>query len=498
MFRLALLIYVFSTVIALPSFADWTLTITVVSNDYNSVNVTGDGDYGSGWCYPSGQVHNCGQWNPWCNSPCTFYEHLYPGYESDTVTLWPFGSFFDYVDSTGKNYDIAVSWTGCPSTDRFNNCVIPITNTSTMNITANFQRVYGSPSHVNVTLSGTGKGYVSSKANIIRCGDGYANCSGTVYSGAYQVYLDQFPDNFNAFSDWIGCSSVLPTGSGYGTPRCLINVGQDANVTAVFTKKYLVTPVPGANGKVSPSTPQGVLPNGTTSFTFTPDTGYYLASATGCGGSLSGNTYTTGPITQDCSVYAGFGPFYYMVTPSAGPNGSIDPDTPQWVGYNGTMSFFITPDWGYVAVATGCGGTLSGITYTTGPITKECTISATFVHPYIVTPSAGANGTISPNSPQAVVPNGVTSFTVTPNNGYDISSATGCGGSLSGNTYTTGPVTSDCTVTVNFAVRPPVSVPALSMPAVILLAAVLGGIVLRVRKKNLRVRKKNQKSKQII
>ncbi|MBU1237431.1 MAG: formylglycine-generating enzyme family protein [Gammaproteobacteria bacterium] len=40
-------------------------------------------------------------------------------------------------------------------------------------------------------------------------------------------------------------------------------------------------------------------------------------------------------------------------------------------------------------------------------------------------------------------------FTLTANTGYAIQSATGCGGSLSGGTYTTGPITGDCTVTVN-------------------------------------------------
>ena len=42
--------------------------------------------------------------------------------------------------------------------------------------------------------------------------------------------------------------------------------------------------------------------NATTSFTITPDPGYRILSATGCNGSRSGSTYTTGPVTADCAV----------------------------------------------------------------------------------------------------------------------------------------------------------------------------------------------------
>jgi hypothetical protein len=79
-------------------------------------------------------------------------------------------------------------------------------------------------------------------------------------------------------------------------------------------------------------------------------------------------------------------------------------------------------------------------------------VSATFAaNTYTVTPSAGANGTISPSVPQTVNQNAATSFTVTPNSGYTIASVTGCGGTLSGTTYTTGPVTANCMVTASFA-----------------------------------------------
>jgi hypothetical protein len=77
---------------------------------------------------------------------------------------------------------------------------------------------------------------------------------------------------------------------------------------------------------------------------------------------------------------------------------------------------------------------------------------------FTVTPSAGSGGNVNPPLAQSVTYNTTTSFSVTPSNGYEIGSVTGCGGSLSGNTYTTGPITTDCTVPATFNVIPNVRI----------------------------------------
>jgi hypothetical protein len=69
--------------------------------------------------------------------------------------------------------------------------------------------------------------------------------------------------------------------------------------------QFTVTPSAGANGSVMPALPVTVTQGNTTSFTVTPDAGY-VASASGCGGSLVGNTYTTAAITMDCTVSVAF------------------------------------------------------------------------------------------------------------------------------------------------------------------------------------------------
>jgi hypothetical protein len=146
----------------------------------------------------------------------------------------------------------------------------------------------------------------------------------------------------------------------------------------------------------------------------------------------------------------------YVVTSSvSGGNGTVSAS--QNVAYNATPSFTLTPDAGYTSgpVTGTCGGSLSGNTYTANAVTASCTVVAGFtLKNYTVTPSAGAGGSLSPATPQTVNHGNTTSFTVTPDAGYGIGTVSGCGGSFSGSTYTTGSVTGACTVTASFTATP--------------------------------------------
>jgi len=73
-------------------------------------------------------------------------------------------------------------------------------------------------------------------------------------------------------------------------------------------------------------------------------------------------------------------PVSYTVTPSAGPNGSIKPDTPRIANVGTTVTFTVTPNYGFTAIVDGtCGGTLTGSTYITNPVSSNCTVTASFV-----------------------------------------------------------------------------------------------------------------------
>src|SRR5208283_206123 len=72
-------------------------------------------------------------------------------------------------------------------------------------------------------------------------------------------------------------------------------------------------------------------------------------------------------------------------------------------------------------------------------------VSATFG--YTVSPSAATGATISPATLQLVAPGSTTSFTVGATGTNSITTPTGtCGGTLSGKTFTTATVNSNCTV----------------------------------------------------
>lgn len=142
----------------------------------------------------------------------------------------------------------------------------------------------------------------------------------------------------------------------------------------------------------------------------------------------------------------------YTVTPTPSAQGYFLPWTPQLVrqGDSATLEVRANPGW-IATAATGCGGTLAGTTYTAGPVSQSCTVSATFAVARTVTATAGAGGSISPSGAQAVADGTTASFTITPQANYQIASVTGCGGgALAQNLYTTAAVTQNCTVTATF------------------------------------------------
>jgi hypothetical protein len=248
-------------------------------------------------------------------------------------------------------------------------------------------------------------------------------------------------------------SPILVNGALYVVAGTKLNRFDLGNSTGTHT----IWPAAGLGGQIAPSTPQTVADGATASFTVTADAGHALLGVAGCGGTLAGDTYTTAAVTADCTVGATFVPVTHTVTPTAGPNGSIAPSTPQTIDEGSTAVFTLTPDAHYrIASVTGCGGALSGNTYTTAPVTADCSVDATFepLPTHVVTPSAGSGGAIAPDTAQTVDEGDTASFTLTPDAHYRIDSVTGCGGSLAGDTYTTGAITSDCTVSATFAIIP--------------------------------------------
>lgn len=151
------------------------------------------------------------------------------------------------------------------------------------------------------------------------------------------------------------------------TPKATSGTLAGAEVCSSATAQ-VPTPVDGVcsgdHGQTLTATPTNLCMAGAPS-SVTSGTTNYTWSCNGTGGSS---------VNAACSATRN-----YLVTPSAGANGSITPNTVQQVAYHATPSFTVTANSGYVATVTGtCGGSLVGTTYTTDAVTTSCSVAATF------------------------------------------------------------------------------------------------------------------------
>jgi uncharacterized repeat protein (TIGR02543 family) len=263
--------------------------------------------------------------------------------------------------------------------------------------------------------------------------------------------------------NWTGDGGFVATTA---NPLIVSNVKSAQTVTANFAiDTFAVKFLPGSNGSLNGIANQTINYNDSASaITAVPAIGYHFVNWTGDGGfvTTTANPLIITNVASAQSVTANFATDTFAVKFFAGSNGSFTGTASQTINYNdSTSTVTAVPATGYHFVNwTGDGGF---VTATANPLTVSSvksaqSITANFaIDTFVVTPSVGvgSTGSISPSSSQTVNFNATTSFTVTPMTGYLIASVSGCGGSLSGSTYTTAAVTANCTVTAAFSLIPP-------------------------------------------
>lgn len=184
------------------------------------------------------------------------------------------------------------------------------------------------------------------------------------------------------------CSGVLAPINIGGSVYRFSSDGIQFNCTlrATFSNTYRVTMVADTGGRISPAGTQNINPGAATTVTVTPDVGFRLTNVNGCGIAFFGGpaitgptTWITAPINNDCRVEAFFTALpAFTVTASAGSGGSINPAT-RSVPQGAAGTFSVSANSGFeIALVSGCGGSLSGTTFTTGAITAACTVFASF------------------------------------------------------------------------------------------------------------------------
>ena len=171
--------------------------------------------------------------------------------------------------------------------------------------------------------------------------------------------------------------------------------------------------------------------SGTVSFPFSivPAEGYvidkvFVHNIVNATAALTGS-YTFTNVKAAHTIYATFKPVMFTITATADPNGTISPSGAVQVAYGALQTFHAVPNTGYELSAILADGIFDANASATGVytffnVTENHTIAAQFVKKtYLITTSAGANGTINPENP--IVPHGNTqTFIFTPQAGYTV------------------------------------------------------------------------------
>ncbi len=133
------------------------------------------------------------------------------------------------------------------------------------------------------------------------------------------------PENGYAISSVTGCGGTWST-SPYETAAITEACEVTTSCLPILGDKKVSTSI--ATGcSITPSTDQTVIDGSSLTFTVGRLTGYDLPTVTGCGGTLLGSEYTTGNITEDCTVSVSCGGGHLATigaggTMTLGPGGS--------------------------------------------------------------------------------------------------------------------------------------------------------------------------------
>ncbi|MFV0479204.1 MAG: InlB B-repeat-containing protein [Anaerorhabdus sp.] len=234
------------------------------------------------------------------------------------------------------------------------------------------------------------------------------------------------------------------------------NITSNHHIEATFKKtaKYTVTTsVSGQGGTVTPLGDTIVDYDNRFTVYFKPNTGYVLDTVTVNGAlaltSASTNSYTIS-ISRNTTIVVTYRKNdtetekNYTIAASAGNGGSITPSGNATVKSGGSQTYTITPNTGYIIDKLLVDGSAVSATssYSFKNVTANHTISVTFVEgneevtptpslsptpsvtpettkkSYIITATAGENGTITPTGKVAVKEDEDQEFLITPDDGY--------------------------------------------------------------------------------
>ncbi|HVO20608.1 MAG TPA: hypothetical protein VMU15_15220, partial [Anaeromyxobacter sp.] len=189
---------------------------------------------------------------------------------------------------------------------------------------------------------------------------------------------------------------------------------------------YTVTSSAGAGGAISPSGAQAVAPGADLTFTMVPDAHYHVAGVQVDGGPVGAvPSYTFQAVAASHTIAATFAIDTFTISASAGLGGLVSPSGDSTVNYGDSLTVEVIPDLGHhvadVLVDDASVGAVPS--YDFSAVSAGHTLAASFApDAETITTSAGAGGSLACPSP---VDYGLpATCTVTPDQGYELSSLT--------------------------------------------------------------------------
>lgn len=279
----------------------------------------------------------------------------------------------------------------------------------------------------------------------------------------------------HTFNGW----KAAPDGSGdFWTAATVYTIVGDSTLYAQWTINDYVVGVsanPAIGGMVSGGGGYGFGDEVTV--TATPATGFGFINWTEAGEEVAAlASYVFSMPANDRSLIANFSRNTYVVTATAGAGGSIAPESRN-VAHGSTTTFTVTPAAGFlIDQLSGCGGSLSGNTWTTGPIMAACTVEASFLRQLLsiaIEISPAGSGQVSCD-PDPVPFGGSTVCTATAAQGLMFAEWIACAGVVDGNQCRLSNVQGPIEIGARFEAPedPPIPVPV-NNPWLLLILALL-------------------------
>lgn len=280
-----------------------------------------------------------------------------------------------------------------------------------------------------------------------------------VNHGQGRSILASPPEGYN-FDYWttISGTGVSFTDSTSALTRATLTDG-NAVIEANFKiKTYTVTATAGENGAITPEGDSEVEHGSDIVYTFTPDEGYEVEDVLVDGVSIgAADNYTFTEVTEPHTIEVSFTLKTYIISPSTGLNGNINPATDTLAVHGSDVVFSFTPDEGYEVEDVLVDGISQGPSedYTFIDVTEPHTIEVSFViQTFAITPDAGANGRIIPSAETLVEWSEDQKFSIVADEGYEVASLTVDGLEVETDTvYTFVDVREEHTIAANFSIK---------------------------------------------